>query len=162
MENAALTLTPDDDFVRGYIDALFFTDCDDWFAADDWFTAERRAAEKAGEMFGSIPKDAGVADLHPDTLADTLADCTAFCASNASAIARACEADTYDMYQAGMDYWLTRIGDGAGFRDRGLGLVGDLLTDAANASGEVDVFFGDHVTYGNAPFVHIHDYRRRT
>lgn len=39
----------------------------------------------------------------------------------------------------GHDFWLTRNGHGAGFWDRGLGELGDRLTDAAHAYGSVDV-----------------------
>lgn len=39
---------------------------------------------------------------------------------------------------AGHDFWLTRGRHGAGFWDRGMGELGQLLTDAAHAAGEVD------------------------
>lgn len=45
---------------------------------------------------------------------------------------------------AGHDFWLTRCRHGAGFWDRGLGEVGDKLTDAAHAAGECDLYFGDN------------------
>jgi hypothetical protein len=44
---------------------------------------------------------------------------------------------------AGHDFWLTRCGHGAGFWDRGIGPVGDRLTDAANKFGNVDLYIGD-------------------
>lgn len=41
------------------------------------------------------------------------------------------------------DYVLTCNGHGAGFWDRGLGDLGDRLTDAAHADGEWDLYVGD-------------------
>lgn len=49
----------------------------------------------------------------------------------------------YDVSDAGHDFWLTRNRHGAGFWDRGLGVVGDLLTDAAHAAGERELHIGD-------------------
>lgn len=45
--------------------------------------------------------------------------------------------------QIGHDFWLTRNGHGAGFWDRGLGDIGDKLTDACKAFGEVWLYVGD-------------------
>jgi|TARA_R110002020_G_scaffold320795_1_gene536666 hypothetical protein len=44
---------------------------------------------------------------------------------------------------AGHDFWLTRNGHGAGFWDRGLGELGDRLSDAATAFGEAHLYAGD-------------------
>ena len=52
-------------------------------------------------------------------------------------------ADGWDDAQAGHDFWLTRNRHGAGFWDRGLGPLGDTLTDAAHAYGEVNLYVGD-------------------
>ena len=40
--------------------------------------------------------------------------------------------DNYTWEHAGHDFWLTSQGHGAGFWDRGLGEVGDILTDSAD------------------------------
>lgn len=45
--------------------------------------------------------------------------------------------------QVGHDFWLTRNGHGAGFWDRGLGDIGDKLTELAHKFGQVDVFVDD-------------------
>lgn len=45
--------------------------------------------------------------------------------------------------RAGHDFWLTRNRHGAGFWDRGLGALGDRLTDAAHAFGEVYLYVND-------------------
>ena len=44
---------------------------------------------------------------------------------------------------AGHDFWLTRNRHGAGFWDRGLGDVGQALTDAAYAYRELNLYIGD-------------------
>lgn len=45
--------------------------------------------------------------------------------------------------QVGQDLWLTQNGHGAGFWDRGLGKVGDQLTDLAKPFGETNLYVGD-------------------
>lgn len=45
--------------------------------------------------------------------------------------------------QCGHDFWLTRNGHGAGFWDRGLGDLGQKLTDAAHSFGEQWTYIGD-------------------
>jgi len=49
----------------------------------------------------------------------------------------------YSWASVGHDFWLTRNHHGAGFWDRGLGEIGDALTDAAYAYGERDLYVGD-------------------
>lgn len=45
--------------------------------------------------------------------------------------------------QVAHDFWLTRCGHGAGFWDRGLGEVGDKLSEAAKVYGNVDLWLND-------------------
>lgn len=45
--------------------------------------------------------------------------------------------------QFGHDFWLTRNGHGVGFWDRGLGDLGDKLTDVAKSYGNCDLYVGD-------------------
>ena len=45
--------------------------------------------------------------------------------------------------QMGHDFWFTRNRHGAGFWDRGLGDVGEKLTDIAQSMGEQDVYVAD-------------------
>jgi len=51
--------------------------------------------------------------------------------------------DATMLEQAGHDFWLTRNGHGAGYWDRGLGEVGEMLSEAATAFGMVDLFVLD-------------------
>lgn len=44
---------------------------------------------------------------------------------------------------AGHDFWLTRNGHGAGFWDRGLGRLGDAISESARKYKEQDLYVGD-------------------
>lgn len=46
--------------------------------------------------------------------------------------------------QIGHDFWLTRNHHGAGFWDRGLGDLGQKLTDNAHSYGSCDCYVGDN------------------
>lgn len=144
------------DFVLGFIEAAFFTSNESTRCAEDWFTDEARAARAEGQE-SEVPCDVGYTDLHPDSLAAIRAYCEGWQAANAGLLAKAYTRDGYDEAQAGRDLWFTVNGHGVGFWDRAElkaeGLGAD-LTDAAGR-GEIYLFFGQHVTYGDAPFVHI-------
>lgn len=47
--------------------------------------------------------------------------------------------DNIEDSQIGHDLWLTRNGHGAGFWDRGLGAIGDTLTEYAHELGDQDI-----------------------
>lgn len=49
----------------------------------------------------------------------------------------------YTMESVGHDLWLTRNRHGAGFWDRGLGELGNRLTEAAHAAGESMIYVND-------------------
>lgn len=84
------------------------------------------------------PLDSTDSDIAPETLARMVADCAKFQTENAELLAAA-----GDDAQNGYDFWLTRCGHGAGFWDRGYGDIGDKLTEAAHAYGDVDLYVGD-------------------
>jgi len=85
-------------------------------------------------------------DIAPETLTRIQADCAKFYAANSeswiNAYPPASEAWSDDE-RAGHDFWLTRNGHGAGFWDRGMGDIGDTLTDACKVYREVDLYVGD-------------------
>ena len=97
------------------------------------------------------PMDAGrdISDIAPDTLAGMRDDCETFANANASDIQAARDSgvyvagERYGYSQVGHDFWLTRNGHGAGFWDRGLGDIGERLSAAARACGEVNLFVND-------------------
>lgn len=143
-------------FVFGFIEAMFFTERSSIYTADEWFSDECQADRESGQADGELPGDVGYTDIHPDSLAAIRRDCAAWQTENADLLSQA-SACGYDEVQAGRDYWYTRNGHGVGFWDRseldedGLGYR---LAQACKYK-EVSVFFGDHVTYGDAPFVHV-------
>ena len=124
-EVAERQFTELDAFTRGYIEAMFFTNTGN---GDD---------EELEHVTFS--------DLAPEALAKIIADCIAF---NLQADAWLHKADTmekpsYDMEQAGRDFWFTRCGHGVGFWDRGLGSTGDELSEIARKFGNRDMVLGD-------------------
>lgn len=85
-------------FVRGYIEAMFFTSTG---SGDD------------EEM-----EDATFSDLADETLEAIKTACITFQDENAALLAAAYERDGYDEEAAGRDYWYTRNGHGVDFWDR--------------------------------------------
>lgn len=119
-----------DAFTKGYITAAF------------WLIDE----EIKGAHFGRLAVSA---------LREAKADCLDFQRENASMLALAYAGDEYDAHRAGVDFWLTRNGHGAGYWDRGeltkikVGVrnetnVGDALADRASVYGSVDLYRGDN------------------
>lgn len=109
-----------DGFTQGYIEAIFFTEGGD--------------GEAAGKTF---------ADLTDETLATIKQDCTDFRDTYGDDLAAAYGIGCYGERQAGVDFWLSRNGHGAGYFDRGLGSVGDSLHKAAKLEGSLDLHVGD-------------------
>lgn len=87
--------------------------------------------------FWTEQETAGNADLAPESLVQATRECAAFQDAAGDLLA------ALDDGQSGHDFWLTRNRHGAGFWDRGLGDVGDKLTDLAHAAGERDLYVGD-------------------
>ncbi len=124
-----------DCFTQGYIEALFFTESSPCVMAIDW-----PKDGNAEGLDGEIPADIGFCELAPCAIASIMNDCAAFQLNNAALLDQATDSDGYDMVQAGRDYWFTRNGHGVGFWDRGLGDVGDSLSDASGRR-EVNPWF---------------------
>lgn len=79
----------------------------------------------------------GVEDIAPETIASILDDCKAFQEAHANDIGD-------NLEQAGHDFWLTRNHHGAGFWDGDWpDDVGERLTEASHAFGNVDLYVGD-------------------
>lgn len=83
----------------------------------------------------------GVDDIDPDSLAVEVETCKLFQAANQADLAN-CPTE-----MSGCDLYLTRNRHGAGFWDRGLGAVGERLTDAAHALGESTLYLEDGKIY---------------
>lgn len=118
-----------DSFTQGYVEAIF------WLEAAD----------------GNDCEGCTLADLAPDSLEKIIAECRDFQASLPKDshgrtyldLAYDYAPNGYDEHQAGVDFWLTRNGHGAGFWDHGLGEIGDRLSAAAKACGVQYVYKGD-------------------
>lgn len=84
-------------------------------------------------------------DIHSESLAHMAKDCDDFRILAAEDLARAYAQRKvpYSDEQAGHDFWLNRNHHGAGFWDRGLGRLGDRLSDAAHSYGDSDLYVGD-------------------
>lgn len=120
-----------DPFTRAYIEAML------------WSTTDN-ADESGGEPLDANYDDG---DLSPELLAQIVEDCKTFQRDHAADIAggsmRGDHGERLEA-RAGIDFWLTREGHGAGFWD------GDWpepaatrLTDAAHAFGSFDIYVGD-------------------
>ena len=101
---------------------------------------------------GGDPLDANYdeSDLAEETRASMKKDCDDFIDANEKLLEKAHQtrmskrtSNTYDESYSGHDFWLTRNGHGAGFWDRGLGAVGEQLSNAARVYGSVDLYVGD-------------------
>lgn len=144
------------EFVFGFIEAMFFTSCSPAYDSEEWSTPECKRAQEEGQADGELPSDVGYTDIHPDSLAVIRAFCASFEAIAAPLLEQAYSRD-YDAAQAGRDLWFTSQGHGVGYWDRapleddGLG---DKLSDVARYR-EAQVWFGNHVTNGDAPFVYF-------
>lgn len=119
-----------DEMTRGYIECLL------------WSTNDESDPETY-ETLGGTPLDESFDyfDIMSHGPAETAErcwnDCAAFYDANAADLA------DIDASQAGHDFWLTRVGHGTGFWDRGNGALGDRLTDAARIVGECWPYIGD-------------------
>lgn len=108
-----------DEFVRDYVIAMFWTDC----------------SSDSEDM-----ADASFDELDEKTLADIASECDDFQVANARDISKYQEKTGHT---GGVDFWLTRNRHGAGFWDRGLGALGDRLSEAAKVYGSVNLYRGD-------------------
>jgi hypothetical protein len=172
-------------FVLGFIEAMFFTESDSSIGAVDWFGDDVQVDLIEGRLDGGLPCDVGYSDIHPDSLAAIRTYCGKFIAANSALLAEAYSRPDYDEAQAGRDLWFTVNGHGVGFWDREAlepqgeewkatqipcdrwtpeisatrerlkaESLGERLSKACGR-GEINPFFGDHLTHGSAPFVHV-------
>lgn len=129
-----------DEFTQGYIEAMFFTETAHGVTKGEWHGLQ---AEHDNYLDGCLPEDASFGDIAPATLAEIVAQCRSFQVANRADLGAACSQGCYSMRRAGNDFWFTRNRHGVGYWDRDLGPVGDTLTKAAHAAGEVWADWGD-------------------
>lgn len=114
-----VTMTKEDAFVRGYLEAALWTSLD--------------------ENDHPLDVDFNIGDFSDEAVDDAIKDISKFYTENEGDLAETTAHDS----QHGHDFWLSRNGHGAGFFDRGYGEVGDRLQSAAEEFGELSVFVGD-------------------
>lgn len=86
-----------------------------------------------------LDKDYDASSFAPETLQAMRDDVTAFVSSNFELL----DNSGISAEQIGHDFWLTRNHHGAGFWDRGLGELGELLTELSQTFNDVDLYIGD-------------------
>jgi len=111
-----------DRFTRAYLEcALWTSDPDpgsgEWAPHDDWT----------------------IDNIDPDAITQAIKDCARFQRENRADLDEVSDVFHVDDDQHGHDFWLTRNGHGRGFWDRDYGPLGEALTRAAHAFGNVDV-----------------------
>jgi hypothetical protein len=108
-----------DEFTRGYLEAA------------EWLIQ--------GEDGEEIDRDK-IRGFSRAAIRAAKADCRDFQRSNKKQLAEYCERTGRDMSGAGVDFWLTRNGHGAGFWDRGSDPVFTDLTKASKPYGGTDPY----------------------
>lgn len=112
-------------FIAGYIEAMLFAES---------------ATDQHGEEFENL---AGF-ELSAAALDASRMDCARFMDFATLLLKGAMLAGVdYDHTQAGRDLWFSRQGHGVGFWDRGLGVIGDALHNAAQTMGSKSLFVND-------------------
>lgn len=112
-------------FVAGYKQAIIFAE-----------TATNGDGEDVQNLAGY--------DFSESALGIIYQDCRLFWGHNSDKVGLAVAgSEDYDYERAGNDFWFTRQHHGVGFWDRGLGLVGDELTEAAESFAEKNIFIND-------------------
>lgn len=109
-------------FFNGYVTAAL------WSSTDD----------EGNPLDDAYVKD----DIHPAALGTMRKDCRDFMESNKDDL-MAYKNERASEESAGIDFWLTRNGHGAGFWDRGLGALGARLTKASKPYSNCDLYVGD-------------------
>lgn len=113
-----------DEFLRGYLEAAFFTSDED---------------AGSGEYETSGRPEIMMEKLSAEALQSARIDCARFTVSCAHQLSK-----VGTPIQNGHDFWFTREGHGVGFWDRGYPEeVGDFLTTESEKFGNVDLYLGD-------------------
>ena len=83
-------------------------------------------------------------DIAPDTLETMQMDLDGFLSANSDDVSLFVDATGLGWEYAAHDFWLTRNRHGAGFWDRGLGEIGQKLTQACRPYGGVYLYISDN------------------
>ena len=130
--------------IKGYVEALLW--------ANAYHYVDPGNGEPESEHYGSAHHEFDLSDFSDEDQADIREQVSAFLESNEGDFLLYVEtfsykpwchsvADAEELF--GHDFLLTRSGHGAGFWDRGLGPIGDRLSDEAHHFGETNLYRGD-------------------
>lgn len=145
-----------DAFTQAYVTSMFWIENEPGTSRDERADEngnvypEWREREEEGQQ-KDIPGDYDEEDISESAWVKIIADCKRFQEENAELLAKAYTMTQktrdgridYTEESAGHDFYLTRNGHGVGFWDRGLGRVGEALSNACKGFGEVYVYVGD-------------------
>lgn len=126
-----------DEMVEAFVEALLW-------AGLDWDNVKPEGTED-----NPIPLDENydADDVHPDALSEIRHDCESFYEAHACILdwirTRGLMSQWYSPGQCGHDFYLTREHHGAGFWDRGLGVLGEILTHDCKPYGAVEHYILD-------------------
>jgi hypothetical protein len=123
-------------FLEGYTEAALWS-------SSDWSNVQ--SDENPDGEINPIPLDENytVDDISPLTLKLMREDCEAFILANAADLAEyENHSAVTSAFRAGVDFWLSRNGHGAGFFDMGPEAVFERLQQAAREAGEVNLYVG--------------------
>lgn len=98
---------------------------------------------ESGDPESPLGESAGLEDLAPQTWTAAREICEDFASYCSRVRIRFDRVPGLDADSIGHDLWLTAQGHGAGFWDRGLGKLGDRLTEAAKTLSLGDAYRGD-------------------
>jgi hypothetical protein len=95
-----------------------------------------------GAETGGNPLDYnfGIEDIADEAIEQAIKDCDNF---RAYVVKLGLDFGHLDDDHAGHNFWLNRNHHGVGYWDRGLGELGDKLSDAAHTFGGCDMYVGD-------------------
>jgi hypothetical protein len=136
--------------VREYVDIMTRA----YLTTALWSSVDERHIENPEDFPEMLDASFEVNDIDEGSYAEARADCEDFALCNWTDLMAAFKVspgfhrngNVYDASQAGHDFWLTRNGHGAGFWDRGLGMVGDRLTENSKPYGEANLYVEDDGT----------------
>lgn len=87
----------------------------------------------------SLDQNYSIKDFSEEAVTQAAEDIKGFISDNIDDLVATGASD----FRNGVDFWLTRVGHGAGFWDRGYGEVGERLSKAAKIWGSVDPYVGE-------------------
>ena len=120
------------EFEEGYLEALLWS--------------EARYDEE-GESEGNWDDDFTVDDFEPESLASHRIEILDFFQAQTEDLTSA-NLSGFSWESLGHDFCLTRNGHGAGYWDRGLGSLGDRLSEACKPYGEATIYLATEDTLG--------------